>query len=95
MYKKILMFLMGFSMCCLVVGSVGWSADFENLSAQALKARMESGTPILVLNPLSDIEFAEGHIPRSVNIPLHLIASTSLLPVDKTTPIVTYCLGPK
>jgi len=42
-----------------------------------------------------DIEFNEGHIPGSVNIPLHRIATTDQLPADKATPNVTYCLGPQ
>lgn len=72
-----------------------WSADYTDLSARALKTKMDSGQAIVVINPLSDIEFNENHIPGSVNIPLHLISTTDQLPPDKTTAIVTYCLGPK
>ena len=78
----------------LMIG-LGWTAQFKNLSAQEVKAMMDSGETIFVLNPLSDIEFGEGHIPGSVNIPNHTIAATDQLPADKSTPIVTYCLGPK
>ncbi|BBO91072.1 rhodanese-like domain-containing protein [Desulfosarcina ovata] len=71
------------------------AADFQNLTAQELKTKMDSGGSVMVVNPLSDIEFNEGHIPGSVNIPFHLMPTTDQLPEDKSTPIVTYCLGPK
>lgn len=74
---------------------IAWSGDFKDLSPQDLKSKLDSGTKIFLLNPLSDIEFAEGHIPGSVNIPLHLLSTTDKLPEDKACPIVTYCLGPK
>jgi len=78
-----------------VSGTVARGADYKDLSAQDLKKMMEMGDKIMVINPLSDIEFEDGYIPGSINIPLHLIASTSLLPQDKSTQIVTYCLGPE
>ena len=71
------------------------AADFPVISAQELKAKMDGGEGLLLLNPLSDIEFNEGHIPGSVNIPLHTIKTTDKLPKDKNTPIIVYCLGPK
>lgn len=80
---------------CLLTAGTAWSADHTDLSAQALKAKLDGGETIVVVNPLSDLEFNEGHIPGSVNIPLHLIPTTDQLPSDKNTPIVTYCLGPK
>lgn len=87
------MFAVG--LCWLIGTGIAWSADFQDLTAQALKAKMDKGEKFFLLNPLSDIEFAEGHIPGSVNIPLHRIKSSDKLPADKATPIVTYCLGPK
>ena len=71
------------------------AANFKNISAQELKAKLDRGEKMLLLNPLSDIEFNENHIPGSVNIPLHMISTTDKLPADKSTPIITYCLGPK
>lgn len=47
---------------------------------------------MLLVNPLSDIEFNEGHIPGSINIPLHTIMRSDKLPENLDTPIVTYCL---
>ena len=72
-----------------------WASNFDAITAKELKAKMDAGEEIFLLNPLSDIEFNEGHIPGSVNVPLHTLSTTSKLPKNKKTLIVTYCLGPK
>lgn len=69
--------------------------DFPVITASELKGRMDKGERIFLLNPLSDLEYQEQHIPGSVNIPLESIETTLLLPEDKQQPIVTYCLGPQ
>jgi len=70
-------------------------ADWSDLTAQQLKGLLDSGQKLFLLNPLSDLEFNEGHIPGSVNIPLHTIMRSKELPEDKNYPIVTYCLSQK
>jgi rhodanese-related sulfurtransferase len=60
-----------------------------------LKRLMDSGQSLFLLNPLSEIEFNEGYIPGSVNIPAEEIHKTKRLPKNKRTLIVTYCWGPK
>ncbi len=64
-------------------------------SAGQLKRLIDSGKPVFLLNPLSEIEFNQAHIPGSVNIPVSKIRKTDKLPKDKETHIVTYCKGPK
>jgi len=71
------------------------AAEFKDLSTQEVKAYLEGGQKVLLVNSLSDIEFAENYIPGSVNIPCHLLATSKELPQDKAAPIITYCLGPK
>ena len=68
-------------------------ADMPDITAQELKTVLDSGQKMLLVNPLSDIEFNEGHIPGSVNIPLHTIMRSDSLPQNKDTLIVTYCLS--
>ena len=80
----------GFVFPCVV-----WSGGYTDLSAIELKSRMDSGENLLLINSLSDLEYNEGHIPGSINIPFHQLATSELLPEDKSTPLVTYCLGPK
>ena len=67
----------------------------RDLTAKELKRLIDSGGPLFLLNPLSEIEFNEAHIEGSVNIPIEKIYDTKELPEDKSTMIVTYCLGPK
>lgn len=79
----------------VLMGANGWAKQFPDLTANALKAKLDSGEKLILINPLSDIEFNEGHIPGSISIPLQQIATTDKLPAEKDVLIVTYCLGPK
>lgn len=96
MYKR---YLLSVFIICLMMGSQiagPYKADAAtDYTARELKELIDSGTPIFLLNPLSEIEFNEGHIPGSVNIPVEEIMSTKKLPKDKAMLIVTYCKGPK
>jgi rhodanese-related sulfurtransferase len=69
--------------------------DFPEISATELKSKMESGEKLLLINPLSDIEFSTKYIPGSVNIPLQYLLISKKLPKDKKHLIITYCLGRK
>lgn len=71
------------------------AVDFPEISAEQLKSRMDSGETLLLINPMSDIEYQAKHIPGSVNIPLEKILITEKLPKNKQQLIVTYCLGRK
>lgn len=77
---------------CLPLPSLG---DWIDLSAGELKTMMESDQNPYLLNPLSDIEYNEGHIPGSVNIPLHMIMRSDKMPDEQDAIIVTYCLSKK
>lgn len=77
-----------------VTNSLG-ADKFPIISTEGLKAKMDTGEKLMLLNPLCDIEFNMGHIPGSVNIPIYTIMTTGRLPQDKDTLIITYCLGPK
>ncbi len=79
----------------LILAGLAWANEFKDLQVQEVKAYLDGGEKVLLLNPLSDIEFGENYIPGSVNIPCHLLASSTELPQDKAAPIITYCLGPK
>jgi len=71
------------------------AASFPVITAGDLKQKLDGAAPVFLLNPLSDLEFAEQHIPGSVNLPLHTLETTDQLPADTRHLIVTYCLGPK
>ena len=67
-----------------------WAVDFATISTSQLKSKLDAKEKFLLVNPLSDIEFALEHIPGSINIPLGEIETTDKLPQDKTTLIVFY-----
>ncbi len=66
----------------------GW----QEISAYELKKAMET-EDVLVVCPLSRIEYNDLHIKGSVNIPMQRIHRE--LPRDKNKRIVFYCLGRK
>jgi rhodanese-related sulfurtransferase len=68
---------------------------WQDLTAQELKGLLDSGREVFLLNTLSDLEFNEGHIPGSVNVPLHEFMRSKALPEDKDTMIISYCLSQK
>ena len=71
------------------------ASDFPRITAGELKGKLDAEEEVFLLNPLSDIEFNEGYIPESINIPLKTIGDTDKLPENKDALIVTYCLGIK
>lgn len=92
-----------FLILCSVLMAVSMAApndtalarEFPVIDAKKLKSKMDSGQKLMLINPLSKIEFSAKHIPGSINIPLQEMLITDKLPADKDHLIVTYCLGPK
>jgi rhodanese-related sulfurtransferase len=78
---------------CLLAAGVQ-AQNFPEIKAKELKEMMDAGESLLLINPLSDVEYNAQHIPGSVNIPLQKILIAEL-PKDKNQLIVTYCLGRK
>ncbi|PLX91943.1 MAG: hypothetical protein C0621_10530 [Desulfuromonas sp.] len=62
----------------------------QEIDAETLNLMMGRGE-VLVVFPLSPIEFNNLHIAGSVNIPLEYLEER--LPADKNQPIAFYCLG--
>ena len=77
---------------CLLLSGFAMAETWKEIKADELKALMES-EDILVVFPLSKIEFNDMHIPGSVQIPVGKLADK--LPADKEKKIVFYCLGRK
>ncbi len=67
-------------------------AGVTEISAENLKAKMDGGN-IVVINPLSLIEFKNSHIKGSINIPMGQLKNK--LPADMGKPLAFYCLGRK
>lgn len=76
----------------LLLPCVGW-CEWQDLTAKELKTMLDSGREVVLLNPLSDLEFNEGYIPGSINVPLHTIMRSEAMPEKMDALIVTYCAG--
>lgn len=68
----------------------GW----KDISTQTLKAMLDKGESITLVNVLPRIIHDVKYIGGSVNIAIGKIATSPEMPKDKTKPIVFYCLGP-
>lgn len=91
MKNKLLLFLgpMAFLISVLVTNISG-AANFPMISTEELKAKIDSKEKLFLVYPLSDIEFNQGHIPGSINVPLTEIKAPGNLPQDKEALIVMY-----
>lgn len=66
------------------------SGAMDGISPLELKARLDAGEEIVLLDVRSPQEFAEVRLPQSVNIPLGMLRSrVDEIPKDK--PVVTFC----
>lgn len=64
----------------------------EPISRKELARRVKDGR-VTVLDVRPEDEFAAGHLPRAVNIPLHALARR-LREIPKNREVVAYCRGP-
>jgi len=66
------------------------------ISTEELKAMLDRGEKVAVINSLSALEFTQTKIKGSINVPYgKLRDGEASLPADRETALVFYCLGPK
>lgn len=94
-YRSLSICIIAFTLTLALLTQPDTADAFKDYTAVELKQLIDSGQPLFLLNPLSEIEFNEGHIPGSVNIPAEEILKTTRLPKNKEMLIITYCKGPK
>ncbi|NLD34652.1 MAG: rhodanese-like domain-containing protein [Clostridiales bacterium] len=67
-------------------------AEYRQLTAEQAKARMDSGDEVIILDVRTPEEYAQGHIPGAVLLPVSNIgADTAELLPDKNAEILVYC----
>ena len=76
----------------MAVSAESTSEKFKEISAPEVKNMIESGRAVVV-HVLSGTEYEMQHIPGSINIPITHMETTGVLPRDKSTPLVFYCMG--
>ena len=70
-----------------------YAGNIQEITAPEVKNMLETNKQALLINVLSKIEFDGLHISGSINIPSIDFPDSKLLPTDKQTPIITYCMG--
>ena len=66
--------------------------NYQNITADQVKARLDKGDILTVIDVRTKEEYASGHVPGSILIPFDEIkAKAGQLPQDKNTEIVVYC----
>jgi rhodanese-related sulfurtransferase len=68
--------------------------DFNSITAQALKAKLDAGEKVFILDVRQESEFEAGHIAGAVNIPIRTIgANPARLPAKDAAVIVVCSSG--
>jgi rhodanese-related sulfurtransferase len=65
--------------------------DYNGISVQAVKARLDAGEKVFILDVREESEFAAGHIPGAVNIPIRAIGKNLDRLPPKDAMIVVVC----
>jgi rhodanese-related sulfurtransferase len=65
----------------------------KRISPEDAKKRLDANEPIVVLDVREKAEYANQHIPNSINLPLSNIGSVTQLIPDKNATIFVYCLS--
>ena len=68
------------------------STAYHKINAETAKAMLERETGIILVDVRRPDEYAQGHIPRAINIPNETIGATpqDTLP-DKEATLIVYC----
>lgn len=67
-------------------------ADWKEVSGQELVQRQAAGEKVLVIDVRSPDEFAAGHVPGAINVPVDSLTGNEAVLRDwKQKPVVLYC----
>lgn len=67
-------------------------ADWKEVTGQDLVQRQAAGEKVLVIDVRSPDEFAAGHVPGAINVPVDSITGNEAILKDwKQKPVVLYC----
>lgn len=78
----------------LLFSGQAYGQGVQYITAPEVRNMMENDPRVVVINALSKIEYDGLHITGSINIPVINFRASKLLPVDKSTPLIFYCMGP-
>ncbi len=88
-----------FAMILLVMfmapqAAISQGAQFPAISADDLKAKLDSGSKIFLVDARSRDEYTQGHLPGALSVsPEAFNYLPGYLPQSRVYPIVIYCRG--
>lgn len=70
-----------------------FAMDYKDITAQQAHEMMASGAKLRIIDVRSPAEFAQGHIPEAVNVPLGQIQAGKIpfIMADKNATYLLYC----
>lgn len=70
-----------------------FAMDYKDISAQQAHEMMTSGAKLRIIDVRTPEEFAQGHIPDAINVPLDAIAAGKIpfIMADKNATYLLYC----
>jgi phage shock protein E len=89
--KKIILF---FFVPLIFMLSDASAKDFKSITADELKKMFDNKMNITLVDARTEMEYAQGHIPKAINIPPDKLNSIGRsLPNNKQALVVIYCRG--
>ncbi|RPI34120.1 MAG: rhodanese-like domain-containing protein [Nitrospiraceae bacterium] len=89
--KKIILFSV---VAFIFMFSNASAKDVKSITADELKKMIDSKMKLTLVDARTEMEYAQGHIPKALNIPpdkLNIIGT--LLPKNRQTLVIIYCRG--
>nr|WP_320024657.1 rhodanese-like domain-containing protein [uncultured Acetobacterium sp.] len=77
----------------LLSRNAGTRNSVKKISSQEAKKRLDANEPIVLLDVREKAEYADRHIPNSINLPLSNIGAVTQVVPDKNETIFVYCLS--
>ena len=88
--KIILFFMVSF----IFMVSSALAQNYKDITAAELKKMFDNKMNLKLIDARTEMEYAQGHIPKAINIPPDKLNSIGkLLPKNKKTLVVIYCRG--
>ena len=63
----------------------------KQIDRETLKAKLDAGEPVYIVETLQPKEFAKGHLPGAVNIPFMKVTAEARSRFSEDDMIVVYC----
>lgn len=67
-------------------------AQYHKITAPEVQSMIKNKN-VVIINSLSKLEYELQHIPGSINIPINTLRTPGVLPANKNTPLIFYCMA--